>query len=79
MEEWSSISDHIDAFNKIILDLEDINLKIDNDDKAMILFYSMQNSYEHLVNTLIYGRQALTVAHVKETLCSKLVTKKEAK
>ena len=53
MEEGSSISDHIDPFNKIILDLEDINVKIDDKDKAMILLCSLPSSYEHLVDTLI--------------------------
>ncbi|KAH9801673.1 hypothetical protein KPL71_001112 [Citrus sinensis] len=79
MEEGSSISDHINAFNKIILDLEDINVKIEDEDKTMILLCSFLSSYEHLVDTLIYGRQALTMVDVKETLSSKAATKKESK
>ena len=79
MEEGSSISDHINAFNKIILDLEDINVKIEDEDKTVILLCSFLSSYEHLVDTLIYGRQALTMVDVKETLSSKAATKKESK
>lgn len=71
MEEGSSISDDIDAFNNIILDLEDINVKINDEDKAMILVCSLPNSYDHLVGTLMYGRQSLTMADVKETMSSK--------
>ncbi|KAH9780126.1 hypothetical protein KPL71_007968 [Citrus sinensis] len=78
MEEGSSIFDHIDAFNKIILDLEDINVKIDDEDKAMILLCSLPSSYEHLVDTLMYGRQSLSMVDVKETLSSKAASKKEA-
>ncbi|KAL9444475.1 hypothetical protein AB3S75_017630 [Citrus x aurantiifolia] len=79
MEYGSSITDHIDAFNKIILDLEDINVKIDDEDKAMILLCSLPSSYEHLVYTLMCGRQTLTMVDVKETLSSKAVTKKESR
>ena len=78
MEEGSSIFDHIDAFNKIILDLEDINVKIDDENKAIILLYSLPSSYEHLVDTLMYGRQSLSMVDVKETLSSKAASKKEA-
>lgn len=63
----------------MILDLEDINVKIDDKDKAMILLYSLPSSYNHLVDTLIYGRQTLTIVNVKETLSSKATTKKESK
>ncbi|KAH9686286.1 hypothetical protein KPL70_014312 [Citrus sinensis] len=78
MDEGSSISYHIDAFNKIILDFEDINVKIDDEDKAMIMLCSLPSSYEHLVDTLMYGRQFLSMVDVKETLSSKAATKKEA-
>ncbi|KAH9648835.1 hypothetical protein KPL70_025759 [Citrus sinensis] len=79
MEEGSSITDHIDAFNKIILDLEDINVKIDDEDKAMILLCSLPSSFEHLVDTLMYERQPLTMVDVKETLSSKAATKNESR
>ncbi|KAH9668177.1 hypothetical protein KPL70_021322 [Citrus sinensis] len=79
MGEGSSITDHIDAFNKIILDLEDINVKIDDDDKAMILLCSLPSSYENLVDTLMYGRQTLAMGDVKEALSSKAAIKKETR
>ena len=77
MKKESSIPDHIIAFNEIILDLEDINMKIDDEDKAMIMLCSSSSSLEHLVDTLMYGRQALSMADVKETLSSKAKIKKE--
>ncbi|KAH9779746.1 hypothetical protein KPL71_007826 [Citrus sinensis] len=61
MEEGSSLTIHIDAFNKIILDLEDINVKIEDENKAIILLSSLPHSYEHFVDTLLYGRQSLTM------------------
>lgn len=54
MKEGSSVSDYIDAFNKIILDLEDINVKINDKNKTMIILCSLPSSYEHRVDTLMY-------------------------
>lgn len=76
MEEINSLTALIDAFNKIILDLEDINVKIDNEDKAIILLSSLTPSNRHFLDTLLYGRQTLTIQDVKEALSSKESSKK---
>ena len=76
MEEGSSLITHIDAFNKIILDLQDINVKIEYKDKAIIMVSSLPPSYEHFVDTLLYGRQSLAMQDVKEVLSSKESSKK---
>lgn len=51
------ISDHNDAFNKNKLDLKDLNVKIDDENKDMILLCLLSSSYEHLVDTLVFERQ----------------------
>ncbi|KAH9763262.1 hypothetical protein KPL70_001098 [Citrus sinensis] len=66
MEEGTSLATYVDAFNKIILDLEDINVKIEDEDKVIILISSLPPSYEHFVDTLLYGRQTLTMQNVKK-------------
>ena len=65
MEEDSSLANHIDNFNKIILDLEDINVKLEDEDKAIILLSSLPPSYKHFVDTLLYERQSIIMADVK--------------
>ena len=76
MEEASSLATHIDNFNRIILDLEDINMSLEDEDKAIILLSSLPPSYEHFVDTLLYGRQSISMVDVKDSLSSKEVTKK---
>ena len=76
MEECSSLANHIDNFNRIILNLEDINVKLEDEDKAIILLSFLLPSYEHFVDTLLYGRQSIIIVDIKDSLSSKEVTKK---
>ncbi|GKB06417.1 hypothetical protein Tco_0834650 [Tanacetum coccineum] len=60
------ISEHIDEFNKIVLDLAN-----EDEDLALLLLTSLPASYKHFVDTLLYGREALTLEDVMATLNSK--------
>lgn len=76
IKEGTSLATYVDAFNKIILDLEDINVKIEDENKVIIFISFLPPSYEHFVDTLMYGRQTLTMQDVKEVLSSKESLKK---
>ncbi|GKC65787.1 hypothetical protein Tco_1098385 [Tanacetum coccineum] len=65
------ISEHIDEFNKIVLDLANIEVNFEDEDLALLLLPSLPASYEHFVDTLLYGRKELTLEDVTATLNSK--------
>ncbi|GJU39119.1 retrovirus-related pol polyprotein from transposon TNT 1-94 [Tanacetum coccineum] len=65
------ISEHVDEFNKIVFDLANIEVKFKDEDLALLLLNSLTASYEHFVDTLLYGREALTLEDVMATLNSK--------
>ncbi|GJT51075.1 hypothetical protein Tco_0977232 [Tanacetum coccineum] len=69
-----NISEHIDEFNKIVLDLTNIEVKFNDEDLALLLLTSLPASYEHFVETLLYGWEALTLEDVMATLNSKEIT-----
>ena len=71
MKEGTAMKDHLDEFNKLILDLENVNVMLEDEDRALILLSSLPDSYEHFVDTLLYGRQTLTLKDVKNALESK--------
>ncbi|KAH9658263.1 Integrase catalytic domain-containing protein [Citrus sinensis] len=78
MREGVSIQDHIDTFNKIILDLEGVeNVKISDEDKAFFLLSSLPKPYEGFVDTMLYGRTSLTLEDAKASLCSKEIQRNE--
>ncbi|GJZ08691.1 copia LTR rider [Tanacetum coccineum] len=71
MPAGRKIFEHIDEFNKIVLDLTNIEVKFEDEDLALLLLTSLPASYEHFVDTLFYGREALTLEDVMATLNSK--------
>ena len=42
--------------SSIIADLGKVDVKIDDEDRAIILLCSLPESYEHLVTKLTYGK-----------------------
>lgn len=76
IKEGVAIKDHFDEFNKLILDLENVNIDLEDEDRALILLSSLLYSYEHFVHTLLYGRQTLTLKDVKSALESKDLKKR---
>nr|GFA30029.1 retrovirus-related Pol polyprotein from transposon TNT 1-94 [Tanacetum cinerariifolium] len=76
MPAGRKISEHIDEFSKIVLDLANIEVKFKDEDLALLLVTSLPTSYEHFVDTLLYGREALTLEDVMATLNSKEIKKR---
>ena len=71
MEDNKPLKIHLDDFNRIILDLKNINIKIDDEDQAIILLSSLPKRFQHFVDTMLYGKTTLSMDEVKVALNSK--------
>lgn len=72
-----SLSEHLDNFDKILADLQNLDVKIDDEDKALLLLNSLPDSYEHLINTLLYGKEEIKYGEVSSILTNNEVRKKD--
>lgn len=71
MQPIKTLEDHLDYFNKVILDLENIKVKVDVKDQALLILKPLPSEYDILANTLIYGRYYVTLEEVQNALVSK--------
>ncbi|GJU35103.1 retrovirus-related pol polyprotein from transposon TNT 1-94 [Tanacetum coccineum] len=61
MKEGSSLKDYLDALNSILMDLKNVELKIDDKDAALILLVSLPPSFDNFVNSFVIGKDAITL------------------
>ena len=71
MHEDKSIDEQLDIFNKLILDLENIDVTIDDEDQALLLLNSLPKNYTNFKDKLLYGRESLIMDEVQAALNSK--------
>ena len=78
MQEDRSIANYLDDLDKIVLEMSNIGIKVDDEDKAVLVLNSLPSSYSSFKKTMKYGRKTLTLEEVQFALRSKeLELKKE--
>lgn len=68
MQKGVSIIDHINEFDRLIVDLMDMEVVLEDEDKATILLISLPNKYDDLVTTLVYGKETIRYDEVSAAL-----------
>src|SRR3954467_14251915 len=68
MAEGTPILQHMNAFNKIVSNLLALEVKLEEEDKALILLSSLLPSYDHLITTILYGKETLELEDVRVML-----------
>ncbi|CAA0831937.1 Probable prolyl 4-hydroxylase 11 [Striga hermonthica] len=66
--EGTDLGQHVNIFNQVVTDLASLKVKIEDEDKAMILLCSLPPSYEHMVTTLTYGKETIKTEEITSAL-----------
>ena len=64
------LCDHLDNFKRIMLDLKNIDIKVDDEDQALILLCSLPNFFDNFFNSMLYGRDTISLVDVQSALNS---------
>ncbi|KAK2968978.1 hypothetical protein RJ640_012432 [Escallonia rubra] len=64
MDECSDLGNHISEFNRLVAQLSSIDVKLKEEDQAILLLSSLPKSYETLKTTLLIGKETLLVDDV---------------
>jgi len=57
MNEGTTVLEHLNFFNKIINELLVVNIKINKEDKALMLLSLLSQSYDHITTIMLYVRK----------------------
>ena len=69
-KEGVDLQSYIGEFNKLLCELSNVGFKLDDEDKSIILLTFVKSTHNQLFNTLLYGRDTITVEQVKKALFS---------
>ena len=78
MQEGTPLREHLDQLNTILLELRNIDVKIEDEDAALILLVSLPLSYENFVQSFIGGKDTVTLEEVRSALHSRELRHKAA-
>ena len=59
VNEGTAVLEYLNFFNKVINELLTVDIKINEEDKTLILLSSLPESYDHNVTIIFYGKKTL--------------------
>ena len=70
MGEGASLMEHMNVFRGLVDQLARVDVKIEEEDQALLLLTSLPDSYENIITTILYGKDTLKMDEVESTLLS---------
>ena len=71
MKKGMPILQHLNIFNRILSDLLALKVKLEEENKALLLLSSLPLSYDHLATTIMYDKETLELEYIRQMLQNK--------
>ena len=71
MAEGTQLREHLEQLNTLLLELRNIDVKIEDEDAALILLVSLPMSFENFVQSFIVGKDTVSLEEVRSALHSR--------
>ena len=71
MAKGSSLSSHLSTFKELVCNLENLDVKYEDNDLALFMLSSLPDSYSHFRDTIMYSRDTLVLDNVITVFDSK--------
>ncbi|PKA57601.1 Retrovirus-related Pol polyprotein from transposon TNT 1-94 [Apostasia shenzhenica] len=78
MSEGANLLEHMNVFSKMISQFHSIEVKLQEKDVILLFLSLLPKSYNHLIITILYGKDTLKVEEVNATLLSNEVRNKQS-
>ena len=78
MKEGSDLLEHLNTFNMLNTQLSSFWVNYEDEDKALLLLASLPTSFDHLVTTLMYGKETIVLEEVTSALLSHIKMKQDS-
>jgi len=70
MGSGTSLQDHLDAFNKLVMDLQIAGIKKEEETLACALLFSLTSGYRDIENSMMYSKEPIKLEQVRQALNS---------
>ena len=77
MKEDSDLLEHLNTFNMLNTQLSSFGVNYEDEDKALLLLASLPTSFDHVMTTLMYGKEPIVLEKVTSALLSHIKMKQD--
>ena len=77
MKEGFDLLEHLTTFNMLNTQLSSFGVNYEDEDKVLLLLASLPASFDHLVTTLMYGKETIVLEEVTSALLSHVKMKQD--